>query len=131
MPSEVARYWTGSKLPIDNSEVFEHIILFRADDLGRAAEQELMAKLATLAEIPGVLEFALGKNVGARSRGFDYCMRITFEDVAAHDAYQAHPHHLEIVQYNRSVTTEHICVDFPWEAPLALNAEVSSGHTGS
>ena len=93
--------------------MFDHIIMFRADDLSPEIEAELMTKLASLAEVPGIVDFALGKNIGDRSRGFDYCMRITFADEAAHDAYQAHPHHLDIVRYNRTVTTEHICRRLP------------------
>jgi len=95
--------------------VFDHIILFKAENLPPEVDTELMRQLGSLAKVPGVLDFALGKNVSDRSRGFDYCMRITFADQAAHEAYQAHPRHLEVVKYNRTVTTEHICVDFPWD----------------
>jgi hypothetical protein len=112
--------------------VFDHIIMFRADDLSPEIEAELMTKLASLAEVPGILDFALGKNVSDRSRGFDYCMRITFADEAAHDAYQAHPHHLDIVRYNRTVTTEHICVDFAWKpSPALSSADGQGAQTGS
>lgn len=96
--------------------MFDHFIAFKAENLDPATEAELMARLGALSEIPGILGFALGKNVSSRARGFDYCMRITFDSSAAHDAYQAHPRHLEVVAYNRQVTTEHICMDFEWES---------------
>lgn len=94
--------------------MIDHVIMFKAEGLDADAERELMDQLARLEDVPGVVEFALGKNFGDRSRGFDYCVRVTFADRAALDAYQAHPLHLDVVTYNRSVTSEHICVDFAW-----------------
>ena len=59
--------------------VIDHVIAFKAPDLDTEAEKALFAKLSELQHVPGVREFALGKNFGARSRGFDVCMRITFD----------------------------------------------------
>ena len=108
-------YWTGAGAHVDDGRMLDHVIMFRAEDLSPAAEEELMAQLGRLRDVPGVLEFALGKNFGARSRGFDYCVRVTFADEASLDAYQDDPLHLEVVAYNRRVTSEHICVDFLYE----------------
>jgi hypothetical protein len=94
--------------------MLDHVIAFRAD-LTPEGEQELFATLTRLRDIPGVVDFSVGKNFGDRSRGFDYCMRITFEDRAGLEAYEAHPTHVEIRAYNRSVTIEHICVDYEWD----------------
>lgn len=95
--------------------MIDHVIIFRAEDLSEAGSAELLEQLARLSQVPGVVDFALGKNYGNRSRGFDYCMRITFEDKAALEAYDADPLHQEVVTYNRAVTQEHLCVDFEWE----------------
>jgi hypothetical protein len=95
--------------------MIDHVIMFRADGLSNEGSTELMEQLGRLAEVPGILGFALGKNFGDRSRGFDYCLRVTFADKAALDAYQEDPLHLDVVRYNRAVTDEHICVDFEWE----------------
>jgi hypothetical protein len=94
--------------------MLDHVIAFRAD-LTPDGEDELFAKLRVLATIPGVLGFAVGKNHGERSRGFDYCMRITFADRDALARYEEHPTHVEIRAYNRAHTIEHICVDFDWD----------------
>jgi len=94
--------------------MLDHVIIFRADELTPDVEEELFSRLGSMATLPGVLGFAVGKNFGDRSRGFDYCMRITFEDLDALEAYQEHPAHLDLVAYNRAVTTEHLCVDFEW-----------------
>jgi len=92
--------------------VIDHVIAFKAPSLDPEAEKALFAKLAELQHVPGVRAFALGKNFGARSRGFDVCMRITFDSREDLDAYEAHPVHKDVVAYNRQVTEEHICFDF-------------------
>ena len=92
--------------------MIDHVIAFKAPNLDAAAEQELFAKLAELQHVPGVRGFALGRNFGDRSRGFDVCMRITFDTREDLDAYEAHPIHKDVVAYNRKVTEEHICFDF-------------------
>ena len=94
--------------------MIDHVIIFKAEDIPPETEATLLARLGELAAIPGVLGFALGKNFGSRSRGFDYCLRVTLEDRAALDRYEAHPIHLDVVAYNRTVTSEHLCVDFEW-----------------
>lgn len=97
--------------------MLDHVIIFRADDLPADTEQELLRQLGRLKDVPGVLKFASGKNFSDRSRGFEYCVRATLADKAALDAYQDDPLHLEVVAYNRSVTSEHLCVDFEWDEP--------------
>jgi hypothetical protein len=92
--------------------VIDHVIAFKAPDLDAEAEKALFAKLSELQHVPGVRGFALGKNFGARSRGFDVCMRVTFDSREDLDAYEEHPIHKEVVAYNRQVTQEHICFDF-------------------
>lgn len=94
--------------------MIDHVIMFKASQMTADGEAELFEKLATLRQIPGVIDLAIGKNFGARSRGFDYCMRITFASRDDLDAYEAHPTHRDVVPYNRAVTDEHICVDFEW-----------------
>jgi hypothetical protein len=100
--------------------MLDHVIMFKAENLGPETDAELMRQLGRLRDVPGVLEFALGKNFGERSRGFDYCVRVTFADESALDAYQEDPLHLEVVAYNRKVTSEHICVDFVWEPAVSV-----------
>jgi hypothetical protein len=92
--------------------VIDHVIAFKAPGLNAEAEEELFAKLGELRSVPGVREFSLGRNFGERSRGFDICMRITFDTREDLDAYEADPIHKDVVAYNRMVTEEHICFDF-------------------
>jgi hypothetical protein len=92
--------------------MIDHVIAFKAPGLDPDAEKALFAKLDELRMVPGVREFSLGRNFGDRSRGFDICMRITFDTRDDLDAYEQHPLHKEVVAYNRKVTEEHICFDF-------------------
>jgi hypothetical protein len=99
--------------------VIDHVIIFRpAEGLDAEGEEKLFSRLSELGGLPGVVDFALGKNFGSRSDGYDICMRVTFADRAALDAYEAHPGHLDVVAYNRQVTAGHLCVDFEW-TPVA------------
>jgi hypothetical protein len=96
--------------------VIDHVIMFKPrPDLTPEDEQKLWARLRELADLPGVVDYALGRNFGDRSRGFDVCMRVTFETRADLDAYEANPGHLDVVAFNRQLTAEHLCVDFEWE----------------
>lgn len=103
--------------------MIDHVIMFKSEHIDADTEATLFSRLAELREIPGVLGFALGKNFGDRSRGFDYCMRVTLATKVDLDRYQEHPIHLDVVAYNRTVTDEHICVDFEWsETPSGAPA---------
>ena len=95
--------------------MLDHVIAFKAPTLDEQQSKELFDELSRLGDVPGVLDFAIGMNFGDRSRGFDFCVRVTFADRAALDAYQDDPLHLEVVKYNRAVTEEHICFDFEWQ----------------
>jgi hypothetical protein len=92
--------------------VIDHMIAFKAPNIDSDQEKALFAKLGELQHIPGVREFSLGRNFGARSRGFDICMRVTFETREDLDSYEEHPIHKDVVAYNRKITEEHICFDF-------------------
>ena len=94
--------------------MIDHVICFKAPDLSTEDEAALLGRLAELQTIPGVVDYALGVNFGARARGFDYCMRVTFASRADLDTYEAHPLHLDVVAFNRALTEEHICFDFEW-----------------
>jgi hypothetical protein len=96
--------------------LIDHVIAFKALRLGAQEEAELFDRLAELGTVPGVVGFALGRNEGDRSRGFDVCMRVTLESWEALQAYENHPVHKDVVAYNRKVTAEHICFDFEWPA---------------
>jgi hypothetical protein len=42
-------------------------------------------------------------------KNYDYCLTVILEDVAAHDAYQAHPEHLTFLA-NHKAKFERVCV---------------------
>ena len=96
--------------------MIDHVICFKLpESAGSELREALKQRLSELAEIPGVVGFALGENFGHRARGFDINMRVTLETREDLDAYEAHPIHLDVVAYNRKITEEHICFDFEWQ----------------
>jgi len=94
--------------------LIEHVIIFRADRLSPSAESDLLGWMARLRDHAGIVGFASGKNFSDRSKRFDYCLRITFQDRDALDAYQNDPAHLAFVEYREAVTDDLICVDYEW-----------------
>lgn len=51
----------------------------------------------TLTSIPGVVEFAVSRQVSPKS-SFRFQFAMSFADAAAYEAYNAHPAHVDFVQ---------------------------------
>lgn len=76
----------------------EHTVVFRlVHEPGSAEEQGFLADArAALTSIPGVGEFAIHRQVSAKS-DLDHRFSMRFADQAAYDAYNAHPTHMAFV----------------------------------
>ena len=81
-----------------------HVVLFNlksdmTDEQVAAFERDLMA----MSKIEHACSFHVGKVAGTEKRpvvqtDWDYMLTVVVDDVAAHDAYQAHPIHKEFVK---------------------------------
>jgi hypothetical protein len=65
-------------------------------------------------KIPQLIDVSAGGDVFRTERSMDVCLICTFNDKAAHDAYQVHPAHLKVKEYVQSVKKESYCVDFEY-----------------
>jgi quinol monooxygenase YgiN len=80
-----------------------HDVYFTLVDASPEARQKLAdACRKYLAGHPGTVFFAAGTRAAEFSRdvndqGFDVSLHVTFEDRAAHDAYQEHPRHKRFI----------------------------------
>jgi hypothetical protein len=92
--------------------VIEHIILFQAAELSDSEAADFLTRLEQLTKLPEVRAGTCGRNFSGRSRGFDYCLRLTFDDEAGLASYDSNPVHREFVAYRERVATDLICVDF-------------------
>ncbi len=76
----------------------QHTVVFRlVHQPGSDSERAFLADArAALTSIPGVAEFAVDRQVSAKSDlAYRFCMR--FADQDAYDAYNAHPMHAAFV----------------------------------
>ena len=82
---------------------FSHIVIFWTDPAQPAAADELIAGANLyLKEIPGVLQFHVGKmSPSPRSvveQSYQVALNLIFSTKAAEQAYQVHPRHIEFVE---------------------------------
>lgn len=78
--------------------MIEHTVSFRLVHAPGSAQESdfLHTARAALADLPGVQDFAVKRQVGAKSDlAFGFSMR--FVDQAAYDAYDNHPRHTAFV----------------------------------
>ncbi len=78
--------------------MIRHAALFRlTHPKGSEAETRFLEALATLSDIPGVLDFAISREISPKN-AFDFAVSMCFADQSAYDAYNVHPLHVTFVQ---------------------------------
>ncbi len=94
-----------------------HVVVFWADEPRETNTARILEGAATLARIPGVMEYRHGKAVpsprGAVDDSFAVAISMTFADGAAMDAYRTHPIHVEFVEnVMKPLATRFVAYDF-------------------
>lgn len=82
--------------------MFSHIVVFWADpENPQSAANLIDGAERYLRHIPGIVHFHIGRMVPSHrpvvDQSYQVALNVTFTDKAAHDAYQAHPDHVEFV----------------------------------
>jgi hypothetical protein len=78
--------------------MFRHTVAFSlVHPAGSAAEEDFLAAVAGLAEIPGVERFEQLRQVRP-DKGFTFGFSMEFADRAAYEAYDRHPAHAAFAQ---------------------------------
>ncbi|MCX7420573.1 MAG: Dabb family protein [Planctomycetia bacterium] len=91
----------------DNNMNLAHNVYFNLSDASPAAQQKLIdASYKYLKGHPGEVYFSVGTLVPdlarpVNDRGFHVGLHVVFENRAAHDAYQAHPRHIQFINENK------------------------------
>ena len=84
-----------------------HNVYFNLSDASTPAQQTLLdACHKYLKGHPGEVYFSAGTLVPdlarpVNDRGFHVGLHVVFENRAAHDAYQAHPRHIQFIEENK------------------------------
>ncbi len=88
--------------------MLSHSVYFTLNDNSPEAVAGLVANCKLyLADHPGTVFFSAGTLAGqydrpVNDRDFDVALHVVFENVAAHDAYQQAPKHLEFIEKNKA-----------------------------
>lgn len=78
--------------------MIRHTVFFRLRHApGTDAERDFLRAAQTLADIPGVEDFACLRQVGAKN-AFTLGLAMSFADRRAYDAYNEHPEHVRFVR---------------------------------
>lgn len=78
--------------------MIHHIVPFRLKHAkGSTEETDFLAANRKLADIPGVEQFELRRQVSPKN-DFAFCVSMAFADEAAYQAYNVHPDHITFVQ---------------------------------
>ena len=90
-----------------------HMVSFKyKTDATAAARADHRAKLATLIDIDGILDFKVGEDFIHSPRSFDTGLVVLFRDRGALDGYATNPRHVPIAQLGRDLSETIIAVDF-------------------
>lgn len=97
--------------------MLSHVVLFwLKPDLTPAQRDAFMAKVRTLATIPGVTQCHIGTPASTDrpviDRTYSVGLNLIFPDMAAHDAYQVHPTHLAFVEACKASWSKVLIYDF-------------------
>jgi len=90
-----------------------HMVSFKyKTDTGATARAEHRARLSTLRDIDGILDFKVGEDFIRSPRSFDTGLVILFRDRASLDGYATHPRHIPVAQLGRDLSETIVAVDF-------------------
>jgi hypothetical protein len=90
-----------------------HMVSFKyKTDTTAAGRADHRARLATLADVDGILDFKVGEDFIHSPRSFDTGLVVLFRDRAALDGYATNPRHVPIAQLGRDLSETIIAVDF-------------------
>jgi Stress responsive A/B Barrel Domain len=90
-----------------------HMVSFKYKaDTVSSARADHRARLATLRDIDGILDFKVGEDFVRSPRSFDTGLIVLFRDRAALDGYATHPRHVPVAQLGRDLSETIVAVDF-------------------
>jgi hypothetical protein len=102
----------------EGANQFSHVVIFWTDPAQPNAVEELLAGANRyLKDIPGVLQFHVGKMVPSHrpvvDQSYQVGLNLVFPTKQAQDDYQVHPQHVEFVEkVFKKVCTKVVVYDF-------------------
>jgi len=90
-----------------------HIVLFKLKDRRPEEVAKARKKLMELAgRVPQLRSFEVGADIVRSERAFDLALLATFDSLADLQAYQVHPHHVQVGSQMRGLAETIVSVDY-------------------
>ena len=90
-----------------------HIVLFKLKDRRPEEVAKGRKKLMELAgRVPQLRSFEVGADIVRSERAFDLALLATFDSMADLQAYQVHPHHVQVGNHMRGLAETIVSVDY-------------------
>ncbi|WOF23595.1 Dabb family protein [Microbacterium betulae] len=94
-----------------------HIVLFQLAATDEATREEHAAEAkrrleALVGVVPDLLDLTVSRNVAYEGSNFDIVLESHFPDVAALEAYQVHPAHVETASFIGTIRSGRAAIDF-------------------
>ena len=90
-----------------------HIVLFKLKDRRPEEVAKARKKLLELAgRVPQLRSFEVGADIVRSERAFDLALLATFDSLADLQAYQVHPHHVQVGNHMRGLAETLVSVDY-------------------
>jgi Stress responsive A/B Barrel Domain. len=90
-----------------------HIVLFKLKDRSPQSVARAADVLRSLqGNVPNLRALEVGVNIVPADRAYDIALLARFDSVAALQEYQAHPNHVRVSDYMRSVAESTVAVDY-------------------
>ncbi|MGA2959810.1 MAG: Dabb family protein [Thermodesulfobacteriota bacterium] len=90
-----------------------HIVLFKLKDRRPEEVAKGRKKLMELAgRVPQLRSFEVGADIVRSERAFDLALLATFDSLADLQAYQVHPHHVQVGNHMRGLAETIVSVDY-------------------
>ncbi len=98
-----------------DKKMIEHLVFFKMQPQATAADrQTFVDTLYSLRSVAGIVEMSVGSNVSkeGKSKGYEYAMRMLFQDQSSLDAYLPSAEHVAAVKQIRPFFSDVIVVDY-------------------
>ena len=90
-----------------------HIVLFKLKDRRPEEIAKARKKLMELAgRVPQLRSFEVGADIVRSERAFDLALLASFDSLADLQAYQVHPHHVQVGNHMRGLAETIVSVDY-------------------
>jgi len=94
--------------------MIKHVVMWKfKSDVVESGKLEMKRQLEALkGVVPTLLDISVGLDISRKDRSWDIVLYSEFESMEDLKAYAAHPQHLKVVEFVKTVVSEGAAVDY-------------------